>query len=278
MSDISFEALLQAEEEKTRNELRADAGVDKSTKQSVHRLGELYGGILLRYNAAHADEPLRQSAADSLTAAVRDELDLLLAGSAKKEITKRKFHPGGLIGLLFAVIAGLLAALLIDDYYIAGCVCILIAIVCGYLGGGLWYGERAVSVRTEIDADSVWRTLKKTSATMDRKIEEICAQAELLRDSGPDSARAAFSEEEILLFSDLMEALYSDNGEYALRQLKKVRAYLRQAGIEALDYSPEYADLFEVLPTKKNPGTQRPALVMDGKLLQVGRATATAAP
>ena len=39
------------------------------------------------------------------------------------------------------------------------------------------------------------------------------------------------------------------------------------------DYSAETAEHFELLPTKKAPSTQRPALVSGDKLLLVGRAT-----
>ena len=46
----SFDSLLRADEEKIRNELRADASIDQSRKQSVDRLSELFSGMLLRYN------------------------------------------------------------------------------------------------------------------------------------------------------------------------------------------------------------------------------------
>ena len=45
---------------------------------------------------------------------------------------------------------------------------ILLAAVCGFIAGRLWYGEREVRVRTELDPDLVWKTLKKTAETMDR--------------------------------------------------------------------------------------------------------------
>jgi len=40
-----------------------------------------------------------------------------------------------------------------------------------------------------------------------------------------------------------------------------------------VDYSPETADLFELLPTKRSSATQRPALVSGETLLLAGRAT-----
>ena len=83
---------------------------------------------------------------------------------------------------------------------------------------------------------------------------------------------APVSQEELLLLGDLLEALYSQNGEYALRQLKKIRPYLQHKGIEWKEYDKENAELFELLPTKKEASTLRPALVSGDKLLLPGRA------
>ncbi len=271
--------LLNAEEEKIRNELRADMDIDQNRRQSVERLKAQYDDLLLRYNAAYNGDRTRQALADCLMATAQDELALLLAGQAKKEIAKRKMQPGALIGLLLSVIFCLLAALLVQKYFIAGCVCVVCAVLCAFLAGRLWYGERAVKVRTEIDADSVWNTMRKTTATMDRKLEEFCTLAEAWeKDAQTQNVRQAeqaFDENELKLFGDLLEALYADNGDYALRQLKQVRSYLRAQGIELRDYSPGEEELFELLPTRKTAATQRPALLKDDALLLVGRATFT---
>ena len=131
-------------------------------------------------------------------------------------------------------------------------------------------------VHAELDADVVWKTLKKALETMDRKSEEYLAQEETwIREQKDTSspASASWSPETLRLLGDLLEALYAGNGDYALRQLKKLLPWLRQQGIEAVDYSPESADLFEVLPTKRASATQRPALVREGTLLLAGRAT-----
>ena len=79
--------------------------------------------------------------------------------------------------------------------------------------------------------------------------------------------------ESLKLVGDLLEALYADNGDYALRQLRQLTPWLRRQGVEVVDYGADSAELFELLPTKKAAATQRPALVADGKLLLVGRAT-----
>jgi hypothetical protein len=111
---------------------------------------------------------------------------------------------------------------------------------------------------------------------MDRKIDGLCElekswEREAAAAAG-DSLNAPVSQEELLLLGDLLEALYSQNGEYALRQLKKIRPYLQHKGIEWKEYDKENAELFELLPTKKEASTLRPALVSGDKLLLPGRA------
>ena len=276
MDSVNMSSLLLAEEDKIRTELRADSAIDQNRRQSVNRLNGVLDAVLLRYSAANANDPKRQAVADCQAAAVRDMLGLLLAGTARKEIEKRRFRVGGVICLLLAVICGLIAALLIRDYYLPGCILMGAAVLFGFLAGRLWYGEREVRVHAELDADVVWKTLKKTMETMDRKSEEYLAQEETWLRERTDTASPASASrdpETLRLLGDLLEALYAGNGDYALRQLKKLLPWLRQQGIEAVDYSPETADLFELLPTKRSSATQRPALVSVETLLLAGRAT-----
>ena len=268
--------LLKADEEKLRSELKADALYDKDRKQSAVRLDEAFSKILLRYNAACTDDPMRQALADCQTAAVRDMLALLTAGTAQKEISKRRFRTGALITLLLAVIFGLVAALLIKEYYLVGCALVAAAALCAFLAGRLWYGEREVRVRAGLDPEVVWRTLKKTAETVDRKAAEFLDLSKGWQQEAVEAVSAdgpALDGESLKLVGDLLEALYAENGDYALRQLRQLLPWLRRQGIEVVNYSADSAELFELLPTKKAAATQRPALVSDGKLLLVGRVT-----
>lgn len=276
MDPVSMSSLLMMEEDKIRTELQADSSVDQNRRQSVDRLSAAFDHMLLQYNAAYADDRNRQAVADCQAAAVRDMLGLLLAGTAKKEITKRRFRVGGVICLLLAVICGLIAALLIRQYYLVGCVLMASSVLFGFISGRLWYGEREVRVHAELDPDIVWKTIKKSVETMDRKTEELLSQEESwLREisSGNSSSSAAMDAETVRLVGDLLEALYAENGEYAVRQLKKLLPWLHQQGIETVDFSPETREWFELMPTKRASATQRPALVSGDTLLLVGRAT-----
>ncbi|MBO7422753.1 MAG: hypothetical protein J6T99_05140 [Oscillospiraceae bacterium] len=278
METVTMEQLLQAEEEKIRGEIRADTTVDQDRMQSVSRLKETLAQALLRYNAANSGNQARQAIADSMTAAIQDACGFLLAGTAEKEISNRPIRAGAIISLLCSVICCLSSLLLFAQKvsFLFGCILMVLAIFLAFLSGRLWYGEREVHVRTGLDADTVWKTLKKTSATMDRKIDRLCEleDARILeaRNSAGESQQK-ISTEELNLLGDLLEGLYSDNGEFSLRQLRKIKPYLQHQGIELEDYTANNAEMFDILPSKKEAVTLRPALLEGETLLLAGKAT-----
>ena len=278
METVTMEQLLKAEEEKIRGEIRADITVDQDRGQSVLRLKETLAQVLLRYNAANSGNQTRQAIADSMTAALQDSCSFLLAGTAEKEISSRPLRAGAIISLLCSIICCLSSLLLFGQKmsFLIGCILMVLAIFLAFLSGRLWYGEREVKVRTGLDDDTVWKTLRKTSATMDRKIDRLCeledARIQEARNSAGET-RQKISAEELNLLGDLLEGLYSENGEFSLRQLRKIKPYLQRQGIELEDYAANNAEFFEILPSKKGAATLRPALLEGETLLLAGKAT-----
>ena len=278
METVTMEQLLKAEEEKIRGEIRADITVDQDRGQSVLRLKETLAHVLLRYNAANSGNQTRQAIADSMTAAIQDACGFLLASTAEKEISKRPLRAGAIISLLCSIICCLSSLLLFGQKmsFLIGCILMVLAIFLAFLSGRLWYGEREVKVRTGLDDDTVWKTLRKTSATMDRKIDRLCeledARIQEVRNSAGET-RQKISAEELNLLGDLLEGLYSENGEFSLRQLRKIKPYLQRQGIELEDYAANNAEFFEILPSKKGAATLRPALLEGETLLLAGKAT-----
>ena len=278
METVTMEQLLKAEEEKIRGKIRADITVDQDRGQSVLSLKETLAQVLLRYNAANSGNQTRQAIADSMTAAIQDACGFLLAGTAEKEISKRPLRAGAIISLLCSIICCLSSLLLFGQKmsFLIGCILMVLAIFLAFLSGRLWYGEREVQVRTGLDDDTVWKTLRKTSATMDRKIDRLCeledARIQEARNSAGET-RQKISVEELNLLGDLLEGLYSENGEFSLRQLRKIKPYLQRQGIELEDYAANNAEFFEILPSKKGAATLRPALLEGETLLLAGKAT-----
>ena len=278
METVTMEQLLKAEEEKIRGEIRADTTIDQDRTQSVSRLKETLAQVLLRYNAANSGNQTRQAIADSMTAALQDSCSFLLAGTAEKEISSRPLRAAAIISLLCSIICCLSSLLLFGQKmsFLIGCILMVLAIFLAFLSGRLWYGEREVQVRTGLDDNTVWKTLRKTSATMDRKIDRLCeledARIQEARNSAGET-RQKISAEELNLLGDLLEGLYSENGEFSLRQLRKIKPYLQRQGIELEDYAANNAEFFEILPSKKGAATLRPALLEGETLLLAGKAT-----
>lgn len=274
MEDTSMRELLQADEDALRKTLRANRSVDKSREAVAETLREELGTMLLRYNAACADDRRRQAVADGLTATARDALDLLLAGGIERETPRRRVNAWALVLLLGSLLCGVGAALLLGSLPAAGYACLGGLLVCAFFSGRFLFPAQTDIVRAVVDPDAAWFALKKTADTMDRKLEEYAAAEKELAGQGAASVSAGpMSREELALFSDLLEALYAANGPFALRQLGKIPAFLEKQGVQIADYGDDTAELFELLPSRNPAMTQRPALLAGDKLLVSGKAT-----
>ena len=274
MDHTSMLELLQADEDALRKTLRANRSVDKSREACAETLREELGTMLLRYNAACADDRARQAVADGLTATARDALDLLLAGEVERETPRRRVNAWAVVLLLGALLCGAGALLLLGRLPAAGYACLAGTLILGFLAGRLWLTKQELTLRAAVDPEAAWYALKKTAETMDRKIEEItAAEKERAGQGAASGSTSPMSREELALFSDLLEALYAANGPFALRQLGKIPAFLEKQGVALADYGDDTAELFELLPSRNPAMTQRPALLAGDRLLVSGKAT-----
>ena len=74
----------------------------------------------------------------------------------------------------------------------------------------------------------------------------------------------------------LMEAVYTRDGDYALKAAPQLASALSEQGVEMVEFSEAHRDWFEMFPGTENGLTIRPALVKEGKLLARGQATEVA--
>ena len=273
MEETNMLDLLLADEETLRRTLQANRSVDKSRQAAAETLREELGTMLLRYNAACAKDPARQAVADGMTATLRDALDLLLAGEVEKETPPRRVSSQAVALFFGAILLGLAGVLLIKAVPVAAYILLAGMLLCGFLAGLRWFPSREAKVRAVVDADAAWYAMKKSVETMDRKIEEYAAAEQTRSGKQAPGQGAAPDREELALFGDLLEALYAGNGAFALRQLGKLPAYLEKRGVTIADYDEETAEFFELLPSKNQAMTQRPALLAGEKLLLSGKAT-----
>ena len=131
---------------------------------------------------------------------------------------------------------------------------------------------RQQQVEVRPDTEKIVRQLRTAVMTIDRTLLEVGRETAIDQSMSQAEAVHTGDPAEWELFSGLLEALYSKDGEYALDQCGKIRHYLHQRGVETVEYSEETKAMFDVLPSME-AGTIRPALVSGGKLLKKGLAS-----
>ena len=131
--------------------------------------------------------------------------------------------------------------------------------------------ENKYHVEALVDAERIYRCLHTVVLGIDQNIDEINSSAVWEQTRGENEDTDILPEEETALFSALLEASYSGDGQFALDQMNKVKYYLYKNGIEVIDYSEDNKAWFDIMPSMKS-GTMRPALVKNGRLIKRGLA------
>lgn len=129
------------------------------------------------------------------------------------------------------------------------------------------YSEKQLKAEPRIDAEKIYRAMHSVLMIVDRNITDALSARKI--EEAQRGEEPTETNNDLLLYSDLLEASLAKDGEYALDQISKVPFYLHQKGIEAMNYSDEYRSYFDVIPGEKQE-TIRPALVKDGHLLKKG--------
>ena len=129
------------------------------------------------------------------------------------------------------------------------------------------YSEKQLKAEPRIDAEKIYRAMHSVLMIADRNIADALSARKI--EEAQRGGEPAETNNDLSLYSDLLEASLAKDGEYALDQISKVPFYLHQKGIEAMNYSDEYRSYFDVIPGEKQE-TIRPALVKDGHLLKKG--------
>lgn len=134
-------------------------------------------------------------------------------------------------------------------------------------------GRKEHHVEIHVDAEKTFRTFRTIILSVDQSLEELRAQERWNKreEAGTIDGRPATTPE-LDLFSDLIAASYSRDPEYALEKLDDLKYYLHKQQIEVVDYSPETAKYFDLMPGTA-AGTIRPALIANGGLLKKGLAS-----
>ena len=274
--------------EKDRPQLLSALAAAESPEKASAVIDQEIGRLLLFYNDACNREEERDAAAVMLqpvqivSALVNTLGDIRIweNKSAEARSSKRKFSP---LQILLCALSGicaicsLLAALMTDPSSARAADVILAVLtaaaspVLAFLAGRLGNkgkdeaaGMAALRAEPHVDPERIYTVLHNAVYAVDRNLMQLpSAQT-------ADPARRSLPDERTMdLLAELLEALYSADGEYALEKLEGVRLYLHRAGIETADYDEHNRELFDVMPSGIEK-TIRPALTADGCLIRRG--------
>ncbi len=208
--------------------------------------------------------------APELLACAGAEGELVLAPAKKKKKPVRAAYGAKAIGA--AILALLAAHELIDGQFIfaalqmAGGALVL-------LGGGAlparFGAAGAAQARgiVTIDADALLARVGDLCRAADVCVSDLSL---LEKEAGLSRLSGTADEAMIDLLMAMMEAKASGRADAGERMLSLAEQYLRMLGMEAVMYSQDTEDCFDVLPTLTGERTIRPALFKDGKLIRRG--------
>ena len=126
--------------------------------------------------------------------------------------------------------------------------------------------------RTRVNVYDLMRMTDRLTQAMEDSLSQAGQEQQTL----PGAGRAELTGDMLTPVQMLMEAVYTQDGDYALKAAPQLANALNEQGVELVEYSPEHRDWFELFPGTEDGLTIRPALVKEGKLLARGQATEVA--
>ena len=268
--------LLEEEKDAMLRAARSAATKDEA-REAVSRTLER---MLFAFNDAAPSEKARESAS-AMIGALRAALPLMdSAGEPRiREVKREK----GLtvkplpLALLILGCAACFAACGVMLYHDIPWPAALLPVYGGLFIGAAGHPARMAASKTQqtvevpTDWEQVYRTLHTAALVMDQTLDDAAA-AERWEQRRKAETDPALRGAELELMSELLEALYGGDGGYALEKLAALRRYLKEKGVEAVDYDSGHAQMFDRMPGAET-ATLRPALVQSGTLLRRGLAT-----
>lgn len=294
---LSLAALLDEDREM----VLANLARDQALPAAQQTLEKAIDRVMYRYVEACGDEALGESTQQVLQA-MKNTLPVMdTVGEAKiwkkqydaSERQGLRFGPLALIllmgGLVFvwAAVLGVLVA-----SRMAGVLAFVKALLPVALGcaGLFWAGVLSSrpakkkasqadgsSERIEylVDREKAWHCLRGAMLQADGQLARVHELDELHRQCEKgDGDQGGLAPQALELFSELLESAYAAGDDGAGESASAIRFYLHNAGIDVVDFEAGRENWFEFLPASR-PGTIRPALVSQGKLIRKGLASAS---
>ena len=289
--------------EKDKDKLIAGLEEAKTPEKAGRILEEELDRLLVRYNEQCASERGRESSAYMLQTA-RAAVPMIgtsgepkvweySEGSGKKAAAVKPPVPlksrilliAGIICAVISVVLPMGVSALIHIAALPASIAFLVCSLLAMYGAGIFHNAQAKIPETQkrqmvevpVDAGKIYHVLRAVVLSVDQTLNDIRLSEEWDKTHGTAGALPGQAGEpdpsEMALLSDLLEAAYSGDGEFALEKLSGIRYYLYKKQIELVDYSKDTAGMFDIMPAKGSSSTLRPALVYQGRLLRKGVAT-----
>ena len=296
MERLSLTALLDEDREK----VQAGLSADRELSHARQTLEKAIDRVMYRYVEACDAEPLRR-AAQCILQAMKDTLPLTeVVGEVrmwKKEKAaasgwKARVKPRAVVllavgaVLVLAPMIGLMIAGRVNGSlsFVRGIVLMVLGCAGVFLAGldiarppkgskgpGDGEAERAEYLA---DPQKAWHLLRGAMLQADGQMERLREEVAFESAEAESKAQAGKVSGELLeLFAQLLETARASADEGAREAAASIRFYLHSAGVETVDYEKGRESWFEFLPADR-PGTLRPALVQDKRLLKKGLASA----
>ena len=294
MDKLSLVALLDEDKEMVLASLARDPSIDAAQvtlEKAVDR-------VMYRYAEGCADEALATSAQHILQA-MKNTLPLMdTVGEARTWNRQAKAQKQGLsftamsvallVGGLVLVIASVLGMLISGRF--TGALAFIKGMLPAALGSAALFfagvqaarpkdgnrtSEGTEDVRTEylVDGAKAWHCLRGAMLQADGTLDRVCEANAVAKQQADRAAVGGKLEPRALdLFSELLETAYAAGDDGARETISSIRFYLHNAGVDVVDYAPGKESWFEFLPASR-PGTMRPALASEGKLIKKGLAS-----
>ena len=253
------------------------AGTKDDARAAVERTLER---MLFAFNDASPSQKAREQAA-AMVGALRAALPLMDSAGEPKIYETRGDKGAALPPLALALLilgcAACLAACGLMLYHDIPWPAALLPVYGMLFIGAAGHPARMAAAKTQrtvevpTDWDKVWRTLHTAALVMDQTLDDAASEERWTQRRRAET-NPVLTAAETELVTALLEGLYGGDGEYAIEKLAAVRQYLKEKGVETVDYDGQHAQMFDRMPGAET-ATLRPALIQSGTLLCRGLAT-----
>lgn len=258
-----------------RDALQSSINACTDVKEAADCIGRVLEQLRPDVKAGY-DTPAMRREADRLIDAAKQSAMLLISATeadiTPKPLPKSKKQVAKRIPSFAALIASAVLAflLILEDMNNPA----LLALACT-VGSALQLCIRdekplpQVEVRTRVNTDELMHITDRLISAIDSSLTAAEEEQHEIR----AAIRPEITGDLLSPMQMLMEAVYTEDGSYALKAAPQLIDALGSEGITVVEYSEENRDLFDMFPGTEAGLTIRPAMVKDGKVLARGQAT-----